>query len=198
MEVYCLLFHWILDLYGDYGDFSRHDPHTDRKAAAEDNLSDLPPADLCVWTDGSVPTTFGPVGAGLLFYATFARTQHHFPSPTVQFHPASQQKSQPSVMPLDGASNITPLAKLSPRLSLQIPSSPSPSWTLPLTSLPPMLRGQSGSLSLPIWFDQSVLLLDPWPLRYTRMAVRYGTLVRCGKPQFLLRTTVRWYGTLFL
>ena len=30
-----------------------------------------------------------------------------------------------------------------------------------------------------------------------RMAVRYGTLVRYGTPQFLLRSRVRWYGTFF-
>ena len=29
------------------------------------------------------------------------------------------------------------------------------------------------------------------------MAVRYGTLVRYGTPQFLLRSTVHWYGTFF-
>ena len=33
-----------------------------------------------------------------------------------------------------------------------------------------------------------------WP----RMAVRYDTLVRYGTSQFLLRSTVRWYGTPFL
>ena len=83
------------------------------------------PADLFVWTDGSIPTNFGSGGAGVLFYATSARTQHHFPSPTVQFHPALAQRSQ-SVMPLDRASNITPLAHLCPWLSLQTPSPPSP------------------------------------------------------------------------
>ena len=88
----------------------------DQKAAAEDYLSDLSPVYLCAWTDGSVAKIFGPGGAGVLFYSS-ARTQHHFPSPTVQFHPASTQRSQPSVMPLDGASNITPLAHLSPWLS---------------------------------------------------------------------------------
>ena len=30
-----------------------------------------------------------------------------------------------------------------------------------------------------------------------RMAVRYGTLVRYGTPQFLLGNTVRWYGAPF-
>ena len=29
------------------------------------------------------------------------------------------------------------------------------------------------------------------------MAVRYGTLVRYGTPQFLPRSTVRWYDTPF-
>ena len=29
------------------------------------------------------------------------------------------------------------------------------------------------------------------------MAVRYGTLVLYGTPQFLLRSTVPWYGTFF-
>ena len=39
----------ILDFYWGYIDCSRHDPHTDRKVAAEDYLSDLPPADLCLY-----------------------------------------------------------------------------------------------------------------------------------------------------
>ena len=38
---------------------------------------------------------FGPGGAGVLFYATSARTQHYFPFPAVQFHLASPQKSCP-------------------------------------------------------------------------------------------------------
>ena len=91
-------------------------------------LSDLPPTDLCVWSDGSVPTNFGLNGTGVLFYATFSRTQHHVPSPTVQFHSASLQKSQSSIMPLDGgASIITPLAHSCHWLSLQTPSPLSPS-----------------------------------------------------------------------
>ena len=56
--------------------------------------SDLPPADLCVWTAGSVATNFGPDGTGVLFYVTSTRTQHNFPSPAAQFHPALTQKSQ--------------------------------------------------------------------------------------------------------
>ena len=31
----------------------------------------------------------------------------------------------------------------------------------------------------------------------SRMTVRYGALVRYGTPRFLLRSTVRWYGTPF-
>ena len=108
-------------------------------AAEEDYLSDPIPANICVWTDGSILTNFGPVGTGVIFYATFARTQDHFTSPRVQFHPALLQRSQSSIMPLDGASGITPLAHSCPWLSLQ---------TLPLTSLPRMLCGQSGPLSL--------------------------------------------------
>ena len=121
-------------------------------ATVEDYLSDLPPANLCVWTDGSVPTNLGPGGAGVLFYMTSARTLYSFPSPIVQFHPASPQRSQSSIMPLDGASNITPLAYSFPWLSLQTPSPLSPSWTLPLTALSLILCRQSGPLSLLIWF----------------------------------------------
>ena len=78
---------------------------TYRVAAAEDYVSDLPSADLCVWNDSCVPTNFGPGGAGVLLYVTSARTQHHFPSSTVQFHPVSPQRSQSSIMPLDDPSN---------------------------------------------------------------------------------------------
>ena len=45
---------------------SRKDPLPTRKAVAEDYLDSLPPSDLCVWTDGSVPHNFGPGGAGVL------------------------------------------------------------------------------------------------------------------------------------
>ena len=62
------------------------------------------------WIDGSVPTKFVLGGAGVLFYSKSKRTRHYFPSPTVRFHPASPQRSQPYVMPLDGAFNITPLS----------------------------------------------------------------------------------------
>ena len=51
-----------------------------------------------------------PKIAGVLFYATSARTQYHFPTQIDQFHPASPQRSQSFIMPLDGACNITPLA----------------------------------------------------------------------------------------
>ena len=61
-----------------------------------------PPADLCVWTDGSVLTNFGPGGTGVLFYATSARFQHHFSS-------SFTAEIQSSIIPLDGAYNITPL-----------------------------------------------------------------------------------------
>ena len=122
-------------------------------AAAEDYLSYLLPANLCFWTDGSIATNFGPSGAGVLFYATSARTQYHFPFPTVQFHPANTAEITALryvLRSLDGASNITPLVHSSPWLSLQTPSPPSPSGTLPLTSFPRMLCGQSSPLSLPI------------------------------------------------
>ena len=39
---------------------------------------------------------------------------------------------------------------------------------------------------------------DPEPRTKDGSTVRYGTLVRYGMPQFLLRSTVRWYGTPFL
>ena len=94
-------------------------------AAEEGYLSDLHPADPCVWTDISILRNFGPSGTG--DYATSARNQHHFPSLTVQFHPASPQRSQSFIMPLDGASNITPLAHSCPWLSLQSASPSSPS-----------------------------------------------------------------------
>ena len=86
----------------------------------------LLPISVCVWTDGSVSTNFGPGGAGVLSYATSARTQHHFPFLTVQFHLPSSQRSQSFVMPLDGASNITPLAHSYPGCLYKLPVLPRP------------------------------------------------------------------------
>ena len=68
-------------------------------------------------------------GAGVLFYATSARTQHHCPSPTVQLHPSSPQRSQSSVMPLDGASNISPESTC-PFMSLAVFTNSQSSLTL--------------------------------------------------------------------
>ena len=87
------------------------------------------PLPICVWTDGSVRTNFGPGGTGVLFYATYARTQHHFPSPTVRFYPALPQKSQSSSCPW-----------MVPPTSLHLPIHlPECLYKLPVLPLPPEL-----------------------------------------------------------
>ena len=108
---------------------------------------------------------FGPDGARVLFYATSARTQHHFPSWQSNFiHLHYRDDSPPSCPWMVPPTSLHLPIHLSGCL-LQTPSPPSPSWTIPKTSLPQMLCGQSGPQSLPIWFGPTVLRLDPWPLQ---------------------------------
>ena len=49
---------------------SRSDPSDRRQASAESHLDSLPPVDVYIWTDGSVPTNFGPGGAGIYALCT--------------------------------------------------------------------------------------------------------------------------------
>ena len=69
---------------------------TDRLQSASNRLSSLPPSDMQVWTDGSVPSLFGPGGAGVMPHAPNAT--HPIPCPflLVQLPPASQLKPLPS------------------------------------------------------------------------------------------------------
>ena len=48
-----------------------HSNSTARLQSALNRLSSLPPSDIQVWTDGSVPSFFGPGGAGV--YVTFSK-----------------------------------------------------------------------------------------------------------------------------
>ena len=65
-----------------------------RLQIASSGLSSLPPSDIQVWTDGSVPSLFGPCGAGV--YAPNATHRIPYPFPPVQLPPASQLKPLPS------------------------------------------------------------------------------------------------------
>ena len=67
--------------------------HRDSQIASS-GLSSLPPSDIQVWTDGSVPYLFGPGGAGV--YAPNATHRILYPFPPVQLPPASQLKPLPS------------------------------------------------------------------------------------------------------
>ena len=67
---------------------------TSRLPIALSGLSSLPPSDIQVWTDGSVPSLFGPDGAGV--YAPNATHRIPYPFPPVQLPPASQLKPLPS------------------------------------------------------------------------------------------------------
>ena len=108
---------------------ARHDPHTGRAVEVEDYVSDLPHAYLCFWTAvGPVQTNFGPGGTGVLVYAhlqglniTFLPRHSNF----IQLH--NRDHSPPSLH--------LPNAHSCPWLSLQTSDPPSPSCTLPPTSL---------------------------------------------------------------
>ena len=67
---------------------------TSRLQIASSGLSSLPPSDVQVLTDGSVPFLFGPGGAGM--YAPNATHRIPYPFPPVQLPPASQLKPLPS------------------------------------------------------------------------------------------------------
>ena len=67
---------------------------TSRLQIASSGLSYLPPSDFHVLTDGSVPSLFGPGGAGV--YAPNATHRIPYPFPPVQLPPASQVKPLPS------------------------------------------------------------------------------------------------------
>ena len=67
---------------------------TSRLQIASSGLSSLPPSDIQVLTDGSVPSLFGPGGAGV--YAPNATHRVPYPFPPVQLPPASQLKPLPS------------------------------------------------------------------------------------------------------
>ena len=69
---------------------------TARFQSASCRLSSLPPSDIQVWTDGAVPSLFGPGGAGM--YVTCSNATHSVPCPflLVKLPPASQLKPLPS------------------------------------------------------------------------------------------------------
>ena len=71
-----------------------------RLQTASSGLSSLPLSDIQVWTDGSVPSLFGPGGAGV--YAPNATHRIPYPFPPVQLPPASQLKPVPSSKALLG------------------------------------------------------------------------------------------------
>ena len=88
---------------------------TSRLQIASSGLSSLPPSDIQVLTDGSVPFFFGPGGAGV--YAPNATHRIPYPFSPVQLPPASQLKPLPSSKVLLGVLAID---------DLQIPVSPFP------------------------------------------------------------------------
>ena len=54
---------------------SRSDPTLSRQGAALARLDSLPPHDLVLWTDGSVPIPFGKGGSGVLANCSFCGTE---------------------------------------------------------------------------------------------------------------------------
>ena len=74
--------------------------HLDSKLLQAD-YPPSPPSDIQVLTDGSVPSLFGPGGAGV--YAPNATHRIPYPFPPVQLPPASQLKPLPSSKVLLGA-----------------------------------------------------------------------------------------------
>ena len=54
---------------------SRSDPPHSRQGAALAHLDSLPPHDLILWTDGSVPFPFGKGGSGVLANCSFCGTE---------------------------------------------------------------------------------------------------------------------------
>ena len=55
--------------------YSRSDPPFTRQGAALAHLDSLPPHDLVVWTDGSVPFAFGKGGSGVLANCSLCGTE---------------------------------------------------------------------------------------------------------------------------
>ena len=79
---------------------------TARLQIASSRLSSLPPSDIQVWTDGSVPSLFGPGGAGVYATCSKCNTSHSLSFPPVQLPPASQLKPLPSSKVLLGVQAI--------------------------------------------------------------------------------------------
>ena len=69
---------------------------TARLQPASNRLSSLPPSDIQVWTDGFVPSLFGPGVLECMSHAPNATHPIPCPSPLVQLPPASQLKPLPS------------------------------------------------------------------------------------------------------
>ena len=71
--------HWNLPSFTvgsiPFSPFSRFDPPLSRQGAALAHLDSLPPHDLVLWTDGSVPFPFGKGGSGVLANCSLCGTE---------------------------------------------------------------------------------------------------------------------------
>ena len=69
---------------------------TTRLQSASNRLSSLPPSDIQVWTDGSVPCLFGPDGAGVYVTCSKCNTSYSLSFSTGPIASSLQLKPLPS------------------------------------------------------------------------------------------------------
>ena len=74
---------------------SRSDPPLTRQGTALAHLDSLPPHDLVLWTDGSVPFPFGKGGSGVLANVLSVALRPLFPFRQVQYVPVFPLKRAP-------------------------------------------------------------------------------------------------------